>query len=226
MTMRATLRLLTLSLGCVSLTTTAVAPAFAAPPDSHHGGRQPHAASGNRPDGGRAPEGRHDGGGPDRGRQERRPADGGHPDYRPIYRGPAYTVPAGRVRHYHNVTIIRPHGHWYYGYGRYYSDDSALAWLAFTAITLVLLDQLNEDQQRAHEDAQIRATTAPVKETITWADGDASGSVTTTREGRSSTGRYCREFRQTITIAGKQEQAYGTACQQPDGTWEIVSTEN
>lgn len=223
MTMMSKVRTVALSLGCASMTLAGslagVAPAFAAQPDSH-GGHKPQGGSSGRSDSARPPSSRPDVGRPDGGRP-----DGGR-DYRPIYRGPAYTVPAGRVRHYHDVTVIRPHGHWYYGYGHYYSDDSALAWLAFTAITLVLLDQLSESQQRAHEDAQIRATTAPVKETITWADGDASGSVTTTREGRSSTGRYCREFRQTITIAGKQEAAYGTACQQPDGTWEIVSTEN
>lgn len=215
MTMMSKVRTVALSLGCASLALASVTPALAAQPDRHKPQSGPQGGpQGRHGDGGR-PAGGHSDGGPN-----------GSRDYRPIYRGPAYTVPAGRVRHYHDVTVIRPHGHWYYGYGHYYSDDSALAWLAFTAITLVLLDQLSESQQRAHEDAQIRATTAPVKETITWADGDASGSVTTTREGRSSTGRYCREFRQTITIAGKQEAAYGTACQQPDGTWEIVSTEN
>ncbi len=37
--------------------------------------------------------------------------------------------------------------------------------------------------------------------------------------------RYCREYTKTITVGGKpQEQGYGTACMQPDGSWEIVST--
>lgn len=37
--------------------------------------------------------------------------------------------------------------------------------------------------------------------------------------------RYCREYQQEITIGGKTKQAYGTACRQPDGSWEIVSVQ-
>lgn len=33
---------------------------------------------------------------------------------------------------------------------------------------------------------------------------------------------YCREYRTTANIAGKQQQIYGTACRQPDGTWKII----
>ena len=32
----------------------------------------------------------------------------------------------------------------------------------------------------------------------------------------------CREFQAPITIGGQQQQAYGRACQQPDGTWQIM----
>jgi len=34
---------------------------------------------------------------------------------------------------------------------------------------------------------------------------------------------YCREYRSTANIAGKQQQVYGTACRQPDGTWQAAS---
>lgn len=33
---------------------------------------------------------------------------------------------------------------------------------------------------------------------------------------------YCREFTQPLNIGGRAEHGYGTACQQPDGSWEIV----
>jgi hypothetical protein len=33
----------------------------------------------------------------------------------------------------------------------------------------------------------------------------------------------CREFEQTITVAGKPQKGYGTSCQQPDGSWKVVS---
>jgi hypothetical protein len=32
----------------------------------------------------------------------------------------------------------------------------------------------------------------------------------------------CRQVSQTIVIDGQNQQAYGVACQQPDGTWQIV----
>lgn len=127
-----------------------------------------------------------------------------------------------RTRHYRGIRIVRSHGHPYVGYGFFYSDNDAYKWLAFTAITIMMLDNISEDQQRLHEQAQIRATTAEVGETIIWKDADASGSVKTTRIGKSTYGRHCREFQQTVTIGGKTEQVYGTACQQQDGAWEIV----
>ena len=33
--------------------------------------------------------------------------------------------------------------------------------------------------------------------------------------------RYCREFTQTVQIANEDQEMYGTACRQPDGTWKI-----
>ena len=134
--------------------------------------------------------------------------------------GPTIIIP--RERHLWGTRVIRRHGHRYHGYGFFYRDDDAFKWLAFTAITLKLLDNLNEEQQRLHEAAQIRATTAAPGERIIWEEGNASGSVITTRVGTSSAGRPCREFQQQVTIGGKTEQAYGTACRNPDGSWEIV----
>ncbi len=59
-------------------------------------------------------------------------------------------------------------------------------------------------------------------ETSTWQNPDSghTGSVTPTRTYQRN-GTYCREFQQSVTIGGEREQAYGTACRQPDGTWKI-----
>ncbi len=84
--------------------------------------------------------------------------------------------------------------------------------------------QLDEaDRIRANE-AINRAHTAQIGQTITWNNPQSGnyGSVTPTREGTSSTGAYCREFQQTIVVGGKSRQGYGTACRQPDGSWQIV----
>ena len=34
---------------------------------------------------------------------------------------------------------------------------------------------------------------------------------------------YCREFTRNVTINGRPERGYGTACQQPDGSWQVVN---
>ena len=35
-------------------------------------------------------------------------------------------------------------------------------------------------------------------------------------------GRYCREYQNRSTVSGRVQETYGTACMQPDGSWEIV----
>ena len=78
------------------------------------------------------------------------------------------------------------------------------------------------DRMKAQQ-AYTQATTAPVGQTITWNNPETGnyGTVTPTREGTKSSGEYCREFQQTVTVGGKQEDAYGIACRKPDGSWEI-----
>lgn len=34
---------------------------------------------------------------------------------------------------------------------------------------------------------------------------------------------YCREFTKDIIVGGRVQQGYGTACQQPDGSWQVVN---
>lgn len=53
-------------------------------------------------------------------------------------------------------------------------------------------------------------------------DSGAYGSITPIKTYQSNE-RYCREFRQTVTIGSKQEESVGRACRNPDGTWAIVN---
>jgi len=39
---------------------------------------------------------------------------------------------------------------------------------------------------------------------------------------QSGDGRYCREYQTTITVEGRPQPSYGTACLGPDGAWRIV----
>ena len=72
--------------------------------------------------------------------------------------------------------------------------------------------------------AETSALNSPVGEEIHWNNPNSghSGYVETVREGQSTAGRYCREYQHTVMVGGQQQQAYGTACQQPHGAWEIV----
>lgn len=40
---------------------------------------------------------------------------------------------------------------------------------------------------------------------------------------RASNGQYCREYQTTIRVGGHYEDSYGTACQQPDGSWRVAN---
>ncbi|MCG6861489.1 MAG: hypothetical protein LJE70_09480 [Chromatiaceae bacterium] len=91
-----------------------------------------------------------------------------------------------------------------------------------TAITVSFLNLLNANQRREHERAMAAATSSAPGEVITWQQANARGSVETTRIERSSSGQQCREFRESVTIDGRTENAHGTACQEPSGAWRIV----
>jgi len=84
---------------------------------------------------------------------------------------------------------------------------------------------LTEGDRAYHDRATQTAYAIPNGETIEWDNPETghAGSVTPTRTGRTNSGAYCREFQQTITIDGATERAYGTACQQPDGSWQITN---
>ena len=80
------------------------------------------------------------------------------------------------------------------------------------------------DQLRAQQAVE-QAHAAPINETIAWNNPETgnAGTVTPVRKGsHPTTGAYCREYQTTVTIGGNTEEAYGTACQQPDGSWKIL----
>ncbi len=61
--------------------------------------------------------------------------------------------------------------------------------------------------------------------TSNWHNPDSgnSGTITPQPAYTNKTDQYCREYQQTITVGGKTETAYGTACRQPDGSWKITN---
>ena len=81
------------------------------------------------------------------------------------------------------------------------------------------------DRMHAAQTAQTALETKPSGASTAWSNPDSghSGSVTPVRTYQTAEGQYCREFQQTVTIDGKTESAYGTACRQPDGSWKVVN---
>jgi len=79
------------------------------------------------------------------------------------------------------------------------------------------------DQAYAHQ-AESRAYSAPIGQSIAWNNPESghSGSFTPTRDGYDQSGSYCREYQTSINVGGQSQQAFGTACRQPDGTWKVV----
>ncbi len=113
----------------------------------------------------------------------------------------------------------RHHRHRRHHHRHRYSDRRT----ARTAISFGYRTGLSARQRRLHDGAYNDARRIPDGDTIVWNDGRTSGRVTPIRSGSTRAGRQCREFRHTVRIDGDTQRAYGTACRQPDGSWEIVN---
>ena len=81
------------------------------------------------------------------------------------------------------------------------------------------------DKMKMSQTTQTALENQPDKATSSWVNPNTghSGTVTPHETYQTDSGQYCREFTQTVNIGGNEEQAYGTACRQPDGSWKIVS---
>jgi surface antigen len=84
-----------------------------------------------------------------------------------------------------------------------YADDDI--WI-LEDCTQECLEGEETDEKTASEDPDA-GPSAPVPPAETFRNGD---------------GQYCREYQQTITIGGREQQAHGTVCRMPDGSWKIV----
>ncbi|WP_435684894.1 RT0821/Lpp0805 family surface protein [Sedimenticola selenatireducens] len=64
----------------------------------------------------------------------------------------------------------------------------------------------------------------PINRTSSWRNPDSGNSyqVTPTRTYETASGP-CREYTTEAVIDGRTETVYGTACRQPDGTWQTAN---
>ena len=74
---------------------------------------------------------------------------------------------------------------------------------------------------RAEQDALERT---PSGSEVTWSNPDSGnhGTIKPVQTYQNSQGRYCREYTHTVFVGGEPQEAYGRACRQPDGSWEVV----
>jgi surface antigen len=83
----------------------------------------------------------------------------------------------------------------------------------------------DRDKQLATQAATQAFNDNQVGQASVWnnPDNGHSGTITPTRSYQQN-GQYCRQYKQTISVGGEPQTAYGTACRQPDGTWAIQSS--
>lgn len=79
------------------------------------------------------------------------------------------------------------------------------------------------DRQYASQAQQVALEHKPIGSHTTWHNPDTghSGVIKPTQTYRTRSGEYCREYQHTVVIGGRTQDAYGQACRQPDGSWEI-----
>ena len=109
--------------------------------------------------------------------------------------------------------------------------------LRFSLFLLVLLagrapafavssaDLAPAERQAMNDTLQHALENNPTDQAADWInpDTDRAGAIVPTRTFTGAAGQPCREFVTTITIGGEEQQGYGTACRQPDGSWQVVA---
>jgi surface antigen len=81
------------------------------------------------------------------------------------------------------------------------------------------LDKADEDRARMAFTHSMQAN-----QPVTYQTEQGGGMIEPTRTAITTGGTFCREFRHTILIGNKKERGIGRACQNPDGSWQIVAS--
>lgn len=73
----------------------------------------------------------------------------------------------------------------------------------------------------------------PAGESVQWQNPNGGHTVQVTpttppqesrvRTNRGTVNTVCREYQTTITVEGRQQQGYGTACRRSDGSWQLIN---
>lgn len=85
------------------------------------------------------------------------------------------------------------------------------------------LDQ--RDRQHMSQAAGYALDNSRTGTTTRWENPESGhqGSITPTETFRNQRGQTCRRFKQNVQVEGETYRGDGVACQQPDGSWKIVT---
>ena len=89
----------------------------------------------------------------------------------------------------------------------------------------VIGDALTERDKEQHAETSYQAFESRQEGgRVAWNNPDSgnSGDTQIDQVYRTSDGKLCKDFTQTINADGQSETTRGTACQQADGTWTVV----
>jgi surface antigen len=104
-------------------------------------------------------------------------------------------------------------------------DDRTLAIIGGTVLGAIVGGSIGRSMDNADRTCVGQALEhAPDGETIVWngRDEQANYQVTPVATYEDNEGRYCREYQTTATVGAREQAAYGIACRQPDGSWQIL----
>lgn len=156
------------------------------------------------------------------------PGFSGGPRWSAYYQGgfPSFYDPFYRPYGYSSYYAPRYYAPTYVptSYGRPYLRPHFAPIVSLSLFPAYVGDTLTYEDRGLYYSAYQRALTAPIGEAVDWDGTRARGAVTTTRDGWAGE-KYCREFRQDVSINGRLEEVYGTACRQPDGDWRLVANQ-
>jgi surface antigen len=81
------------------------------------------------------------------------------------------------------------------------------------------------DRQYMSQTTQTALESGQAGRPVEWKNPDSGNYGTVVpQKAYQENNTYCREYSQNIVVGGKTERAYGTACRQPDGSWQIVNS--
>lgn len=101
--------------------------------------------------------------------------------------------------------------------------------LAATAAGALLGFIIGQNIGRSMDQVDVRCTgyaleVAPDNQRVTWNNPDTGNRYVVTPTRTYNNGdRYCREYTSRAVIHGHTEDVYGTACRNPDGSWQIIN---